>query len=215
MLSSWLLIAKIKFWVSCQHITMGIYFLFRRACILWRNKTSGVLRENRCSITFPYNQILKISITPTSVLFHNGPVKKRLIFISWWNPFCVSWKAASQAVVWSKCWESQRGSEGDGLLSLTASLSLTYREWEECKPMRKIITQTEYGTDSHGCLRCVRLFCHPQLWNERQSTGQGGGLSFHQRQIMSHVLQLHTVHILWTNSQKRPRLYIINTSQIN
>ena len=66
--------------------------------------------------------------------------KTRLNFFSLFCPFCLSWKPASQTVVWSKWCESQRGSEGDEALSLTASLSLTYREWEECKPMSKIIT---------------------------------------------------------------------------
>lgn len=84
-------------------------------------------------------QSLKTLIIPLSMLFYNSPVKKWLIFMSLWSSFCVSWKAASQMIVWSERCESQRGSEGDDALSLPASLSLTYREWEECKLMSKII----------------------------------------------------------------------------
>lgn len=66
-------------------------------------------------------------------MLSKNPKKKRLIFISLWSPFCVRWKAASQTVVWSEPCGSQR----DDALSLTGSLSPTYREWEECKLMSK------------------------------------------------------------------------------
>lgn len=50
-------------------------------------------------------------------------------------------------------------------------------------------SQPECGTDSHRRLRCVKLFCHPQLRNEQQSTGGRRGSSV--REFVSYTLPPH------------------------
>ncbi len=103
------------------------------------NKNCGCVRKNCCRIICPYYQTNLI--TPSSVLF-NHAVKKALIFISLWSSFVwieklkscqsdsfVKWvflKPKWELRIWYMC--------------LTVSLLLTYREWEECKLMSKIIT---------------------------------------------------------------------------